>query len=152
MKHKKRKHGLILMAVSLCLFICVAVFKIFFHVNEMQFSSIMIGEETFVLERKETKKDRSKGLSGRVSLSKDKGLLFVFEQVGMHGFWMKDMNFPISIVWLDDECKVTGFKQKAIPESFPEVFYPTLLSRYVVETNPLTQILKVGDSLNCYFN
>mgnify|MGYP000040440404 FL=1 len=27
-------------------------------------------------------------------------MLFVFERSGRHGFWMKDMNFPIDILWL----------------------------------------------------
>ena len=27
-------------------------------------------------------------------------MLFVFERSGHHGFWMKDMNFPIDILWL----------------------------------------------------
>ena len=27
-------------------------------------------------------------------------MLFVFERSGRHGFWMKDMNVPIDILWL----------------------------------------------------
>ena len=27
-------------------------------------------------------------------------MLFVFKRSGRHGFWMKDMNFPIDILWL----------------------------------------------------
>jgi hypothetical protein len=149
MKQKKRKQALVLIFVALCLSVFVVVFKMFFEPMSVQFSSITIGEKTFVLERKETRAEQTEGLSRRASLAEDQGLLFVFEEFGMHGFWMKEMNFPISIIWLDDECKVTGFKHKATPESFPEVFYPELPSRYVVETNPLPDEVYIGDRLLC---
>lgn len=39
------------------------------------------------------------GLSGRASIGSD-GLLFVFNKVGNHRFWMKEMLFDIDIIWL----------------------------------------------------
>src|SRR3990167_10190204 len=41
--------------------------------------------------------EQSQGLSGRESLAPDSGMLFVFPQPTMPGFWMKDMKFlPLS--------------------------------------------------------
>ncbi len=50
--------------------------------------------------------DRAMGLMFRKSLPADRALLFVFEETGFHGIWMKNCKFPIDIVWLDEERKV----------------------------------------------
>lgn len=42
------------------------------------------------------------GLSGRTSLAADQGMLFVFDKPGTHSFWMKDMKFPLDIIWLNN--------------------------------------------------
>lgn len=40
------------------------------------------------------------GLSGRKSMARDEGLLFIMPNVEYQTFWMKDMNFAIDIVFL----------------------------------------------------
>lgn len=150
MKDKKRKNAKKLITISLLLFVFAILFKLFQPVQE-KIASIDIAEQTFLLERKDTEAERTQGLSGRDTLGQDKGLLFMFEKEGVYGFWMKDMNFPISIIWLDSKCQVTGFKDIATPESFPEVFYPEEPSLYVVEINPIGSVVEVGQKLNCDF-
>jgi hypothetical protein len=41
----------------------------------------------------------TRGLSGRTELGSD-GMLFVFSFPGKYPFWMKEMSFPIDIVWI----------------------------------------------------
>ena len=65
-----------------------------------------------------------RGLSGRVQLKKDEGMLFVFVQPGIHSFWMKDMNFPIDIIWINEDAEIVYIKKDARPESFPESYGP----------------------------
>ena len=48
--------------------------------------------------------ERSQGLSGRPNLAAGTGMLFVFEQAGSYAFWMKDMRFPLDMVWIDAQC------------------------------------------------
>lgn len=92
---------------------------------------------------------RHKGLSGRASLPSDRAMLFVFEQSGRHCFWMKGMQFPIDIIWLDKNKEVVHIKQNVTPESYPESFCPTQDARYVVEANAgLASGLKVGQRLD----
>ena len=50
--------------------------------------------------------ERIQGLSGIENLSRDEGMLFIFPYSGQHGIWMKDMNFPIDILWLDEDGRV----------------------------------------------
>lgn len=46
---------------------------------------------------------RQNGLSNRDSLEEGKGMLFVFEKQNIRPtFWMKDMQFPIDIIWIND--------------------------------------------------
>ena len=41
-----------------------------------------------------------KGLSGRDSLNGKDGMVFVFKEVSQHTMTMKDMKFPLDIVWV----------------------------------------------------
>lgn len=43
-----------------------------------------------------------KGLGNRASLSPYDGMVFPFGMLGRHVFAMRDMNFPIDIIWLKD--------------------------------------------------
>lgn len=50
-----------------------------------------------------TPEDRKIGLAKYENLDKNKGMLFVFEEKDVKPvFWMKDVKFPIDIVWIDD--------------------------------------------------
>jgi len=97
-----------------------------------------------------TQKTQEKGLSGREKLKEDEGMLFVFDYMGQYSFWMKDMNFPIDIIWISDDFKVVYIKKNATPESYPETFTPEQNAKYVLEV--LAQFseknnLKVGDKV-----
>jgi len=58
--------------------------------------------EKIPVEVADTHKKRSLGLGKRSSLKKGWGMLFVFEKRESHRFWMKDMQFPLDIIWLDN--------------------------------------------------
>jgi uncharacterized protein len=97
--------------------------------------TITIGSTTLKLEIADTSAERVQGLSGRSSLPQDTGLLFVFDKPEMWGFWMKDMNFSIDIIWLDESYTVVGLKENATPESYPQTFKSEKPALYVLETN-----------------
>ncbi len=96
---------------------------------------LSIGTETILVDIADTDLLRSKGLGGKESLSENSGLLFVFEQKGKYGFWMKDMNFPIDILWFNEEGELVDVSEGVSPESFPDVFYPKEDILYALETN-----------------
>lgn len=77
--------------------------------------------------------ERTKGLSGSGPLDDDEGMLFVFPVEDRYGFWMKDMNYPIDIIWLDSQKRIVDIKAGAEPSTYPEVFSPGENARYVVE-------------------
>jgi uncharacterized membrane protein (UPF0127 family) len=49
---------------------------------------------------------RSRGLSGTVALPPGRGMLFNFEHPELLSFWMKDMRYPIDIIWINRETVV----------------------------------------------
>ncbi len=107
-------------------------------VQSSQFSSLSrakIKENSVFLEIANSEEERIKGLSGRQDLPRDTGLLFTFDEAGFPGIWMKDMNFSIDILWLDENFKVVDILEEASPASFPEVFIPKEKSKYVLEVN-----------------
>ncbi len=77
--------------------------------------------------------ERTKGLSDSDQLKDNQGLLFVFPNDDRWGIWMKDMKYPIDIVWLDQNAKVSFIKENVSPSTYPEVFYPPIPERFVLE-------------------
>src|SRR3989344_1383831 len=96
---------------------------------------VKIGDKTFTVEVADTDIERAQGLSGRVIPEEGHGMLFVFPEPGLYGFWMKNMRFSIDIVWLDEEFKVIDIEQNVEPETFPQTFYPPIPIKYVVEVS-----------------
>ena len=71
-----------------------------------------------------TSTEQERGLSGRNILNNNEGMLFIFKYPGHYPFWMKDMNFPIDMIWLGEDLKVIYIKKDARPESYPATYGP----------------------------
>jgi hypothetical protein len=97
-----------------------------------------------------TPEAQAEGLSSRGTLDKNEGMLFVFPQPGRYPFWMKDMNFPLDIIWIGEDLKVVYIQKNALPESYPESFTPEKNAKYVLEVSEAfadKNNLKEGDSV-----
>ena len=97
--------------------------------------ALKVGTSTFSTLIADTPDKQRQGLSGRPSLEQDQGMLFLFDRSLVRSFWMKEMNFPIDIIWIDENKRITGYKQNALPESFPETFGSEVPVQYVFEVN-----------------
>jgi len=109
---------------------------------------ISIGESIFNVEIVDSDTLRSRGLSGRKSLAQNSGMLFIFENSDQHGFWMKEMNFSIDIIWFSQDFKIVTIKKNIMPETYPTIFYPEENARYVLEINAgfsEKSKIKIGD-------
>lgn len=85
--------------------------------------------------------ERRQGLSKRESLGENVGLLFVFEEENITpSFWMKDMQFAIDIIWIDDG-KVVQVDENIeppsadTPDSSLKLFAPATPVDYALEVN-----------------
>jgi uncharacterized membrane protein (UPF0127 family) len=106
-----------------------------FILNNFQQTIVLnIGAGAYQVQVAATDETRQKGLSGRESLGPNDGLLFVFPENDTWKIWMKDMNFPIDIIWLDESRKVIYIVKDATPESGTDkIFEPRDEARYVLE-------------------
>jgi uncharacterized membrane protein (UPF0127 family) len=83
----------------------------------------------------DTDASREQGLSDRPSLPVDSGMLFVFDTPGQYGFWMKDMHFPLDMVWINVDKTVAGVTKDILPSTYPSIFPPPNSISYVLEIN-----------------
>lgn len=130
------------------IFIIVALIAFSAASCNRKISTVSIDNHIISVNVANTQSQREQGLSGRQALGADSGMLFVFDTPGIYGFWMKDMNFPIDILWLDQDYKIVYIEKSVSPSTYPKVFYPDSLSRYVLEI-PSGQSkllnIKIGD-------
>src|SRR3989344_1777231 len=109
---------------------------------------IALGGAILNIEIADTSPLRELGLSGRKTLDSNTGMLFIFDNDGNWGFWMKQMNFPLDIIWFDQNFKIVSLQKNLLPQSHPTVFYPGKNSRYVLEVNSgfaEKSKIKIGD-------
>lgn len=97
--------------------------------------SLKMDDVDLYVELADIPEKRSQGLSGRKELREDGGMLFVFDEPDIYSFWMKDMNFPIDIIWIGEDLKIADITRNAKPESYPETFQSKKPAKYAIEVN-----------------
>lgn len=80
---------------------------------------------------------RARGLSGRENLCENCGMVFVFGQESKHNFWMKDMNFPLDILYIQKDEIVEIFENVPILDDMGEIkeIFPNQKADKVLELN-----------------
>ena len=99
------------------------------------------GEATYAVDLAVKPAEQRQGLSGRETMAQNSGMLFVFEEEQPLYFWMKDMLFPLDIIWIDDQCRLIDVAAdvptppaNAGNDEIPRVQSP-LPARYALELN-----------------
>jgi len=105
------------------------------HQTPSVISTLSINGVKIIVEIADTETTRAQGLSNRLSLTENAGLLFIFNRADYYSFWMKEMNFPIDIIWLDDNWRIVDITANASPQDFPQTYQPRAPARYVLEVN-----------------
>jgi hypothetical protein len=149
---------ILLAFIKVIVIICVAILVLwiwFFAKEYFSYSSydkekVLIKNSLFVAYVADSEAERSKGLSGKRFLPSNTSMLFEFDTPDIHGIWMKDMLFPIDIIWLDKNKIIVNLISEAEPSTYPHVFYPPKNSLYVLEVRAgliKERGLKVGDEI-----
>lgn len=97
--------------------------------------TVAFGDTVFVVDVADTRETRYRGLSGRGELAANQGMLFVFDRSGDYDFTMRDMRFPLDILWLDENWRVVHIEEDLQPESYPESYRSNSPAQYVLEIN-----------------
>jgi hypothetical protein len=83
----------------------------------------------------DTDAERAQGLSDTPYIPIGIAKVFIFDTAEKWSFWMKDMNYPIDIFWLDENGYVVHVVENVAPETYPEMsFVPPVPAKYVIET------------------
>ena len=131
------KKGLAAAACALVVLFLVGVYSVYVPPTSKTFlptTTVTIGKTHIEAELAVTQVQREQGLSGRTYLSAGKGMLFVFDAPDTWGIWMKDMHFPIDIVWADTNGMIITIEHNVAPSSYPaHSFYPSNPAEYVLE-------------------
>lgn len=111
-------------------------------------SVLLFDDVSINIEKVTTEEERQIGLSKYSKFPAQNGMLFVFDRSDYYSIWMKDMKFPIDIIWLDETMKIVDIEKDVAPETFPESFTPKQKSKYILEVNAGfadKNFLKLGD-------
>ncbi|HET6808105.1 MAG TPA: DUF192 domain-containing protein [Nitrososphaera sp.] len=99
--------------------------------------NVIVNGVVLVADIAATDEQRTKGLSVKESLAENEAMLFVLDNEGEHTFWMKNMKFPIDIIWIDTDKTVVHIEHNLQPcssELFCPTYKPNDESLYVLET------------------
>ncbi|MFT7327866.1 MAG: uncharacterized membrane protein (UPF0127 family) [Crocinitomicaceae bacterium] len=124
--------------IALVIIAFVIIFFQYLSIKNNQFVNrndllVMIGGEVLETQISDRPDERRVGLSNHTSLGKNEAMLFVFDTPGPHSFWMKNMDFPIDIIWLDSNKEIIYIEEDVSPETYPKSFFPNKNATYVLE-------------------
>lgn len=95
---------------------------------------LKIGQAEVMVEAAVTAEQKSQGLAGKDSLGENEGMMFVFDQPGQYGFWMKGMKFPLDFVWIR-QGKVVEVSESVSAEDQIQVYQPKEPIDMMLEVN-----------------
>jgi len=113
--------------------------------------TIAIADQKFYAEIVLSEEKLSQGLGDRDGLCRSCAMLFKFSSTGQYPFWMKDMRFPLDILWILDGKIV--YLEKNVSEKFAGILSPPIVADQVLEINAgIADKLgvKAGDEIKFY--
>jgi len=122
--------------------ICIALSFILIFISaktlacpfDLPAATISIKGHTLAVALATTPKARVCGLSNRVKLPANHGMLFIYPALGPRTFWMKDTHIPLSIAFLDDSGLILSIHHMT-PMQTAERYRSLQPVRYALEVN-----------------
>lgn len=133
--HIKKTLAIALITISILCFATVA----YTHFYRTAAATITSPNGTKInVELADTPAKQARGLMFRRQLAQDSGMLFTFNEVGRHIFWMKNTYIPLDIIWLDGDLTIVDIKENVPPCKSGErcpLYMPDGPAKYVLEVN-----------------
>lgn len=131
-------YGLLVAVILVFVFLRFRGIDLFPKFGNENNATVTINEQSFKVEVADEDEERIKGLSDRKSLDKDKGMIFVFDEKDKYGFWMKNVNFPLDLIYISDN-KIADIVKNAEPKAKDatdiQIYTPKEEANYVLEIN-----------------
>jgi uncharacterized protein len=140
--------------ISISIILLIAYFYLSFKNTQSLKSQIVINNKTISVEIANTEKKREKGLSMHQPLSNDEGMLFVFDNPGNYGFWMKDMLFDLDFIWIFNN-KIVEITSDVSHNDQRRVYQPKMQVNSVLEVESgfvKRNQIKVGEQIKILSN
>ncbi len=81
--------------------------------------TIMIDDVPLEVQIADTEPRRVRGLMFQDQLPYDQGMIFVFDKPGLYSLWMLNMQFPLDMIWFDEEGKIVHIEKDVPPCKTP---------------------------------
>lgn len=99
--------------------------------SKLPTETLTIGEHSLSAEIAHTHADRQQGLMHRDSLGTDAGMLFIYPDTKVRGFWMKDTRIALSIAFATADGTIVSIADmKPFDETRTSSLYP---AKYALE-------------------
>jgi len=115
---------------------------------------ILIADKNLNVLVADTTDHRYEGWSGRDSMDKMDGMMFVFKNHSQHTMVMRDMNFPIDIVWavgIDDEGNKCSLNKFGLRKMVTGLYHSCMAKVVDIAPNVKTEVDVVQNELIPYF-
>jgi len=105
----------------------------------------IIDNQNFNINVAVLEKDKEVGLSEMNSISQNQGMIFLFDKPEYYSFWMKNMKFPIDIIFINNDQIVTiRDNAKVIMSEETPMIYSS--------TQPADKVLEIQAGLSKKYN
>ncbi|MFA4941764.1 MAG: DUF192 domain-containing protein [Patescibacteria group bacterium] len=141
-----------LIIIAIVILSAILVFFSFSAAKQEEFiNTVKINDKEIKVEIAKTNLEQYWGLSGRKNICPDCGMLFVSGNKRERNFVMRDMMFPLDIVWIDNE-KIIKIDRDLQPESSSNLtsYESGKPVDYVLEVNAgfcANNNIKIGDKI-----
>lgn len=125
------KLGMLLVLVGALLLVCSYILS-----NYFCWPRICSQGHCFTIEIADTVEKRQQWLMYRKELPENRGMLFVFDRLDIHNFWMKNTLIPLDMIWLDSDFTIVDIQtaEPCVQEPCRD-YIPKELAKYVLEIN-----------------
>lgn len=77
--------------------------------------TIKVDEVPLEVQIADTEPRRVRGLMFQDQLPYDQGMIFVFDEPGLYSLWMLNMQFPLDMMWFDENGKIVHIERDVPP-------------------------------------
>lgn len=123
-----------LIALAICCFTASSAFANNICSNDSLSIRGDWGQARFSIEVADDKEERAQGLMHRETMPKSAGMLFVYSEPQVVGFWMKNTLIPLDMLFLDSTGTVEKIHSNAIPHDTSSIYGGDNI-QYVLEIN-----------------
>jgi uncharacterized protein len=136
-------------------FIVLVLVSVFYYLRHPIGTKVIINNHQFYVDVAVTNPEKESGLGNRDSLEPDHGMLFTYDHKEKYSYWMKNMRFPIDILWIADNTIVDITKNIPVDIKVPlKIYSPIVPVNKVLELNAGTSDrlgIKAGNTVYIRF-